>query len=374
MLTLVILSYLACVTVVFKVIKIKPAPVSIAIATFAGVLLVGLLLIGWKIAAPMSGQMTVHRKVVQLLSNQDSKEVISKIHHHANEPVKKGEPLYETDTEPNQYALDQLTAQLAASQQNIKQLEAGLEVAAAVVTAAQASEAYKKSQLDTALTTQKLDPAAIAELEVEVQRQNYAAAKASVEKALASQKEADFSLTTAKNAIKGTEAQLATAKLNLAQNVVRAPADGYITNWQAVEGTMTTTVLTSAQGTFMDMSHAWIAAVFPQNLLKNVESGDEVEIAFKSTPGRIATGKVDAILEYSGEGQLPPSGVIPVAATFYPDGYLIVRITLDDKELEKELPLGGAGTVAIYTKALAPLHVITKITVRIKMWMNYLPI
>jgi len=36
--------------------------------------------------------------------------------------------------------------------------------------------------------------------------------------------------------------------------------------------------------------------------------------------------------------------------------------------------LGGAGTVAIYTKALKPLHVITKITVRIKMWTNYLPI
>ena len=374
MLMLCILGYLVCVMVAFKVIKIKPSPVSIAIATLVGVLMVGGLLIGWKIAAPMSGQMIVNRKVIQLLSNQDSKEVITKIHVASEQPVKKGDPLYETDPTPNQYIVDQSTAQLAASEQNIKQLEAGVEVAAAAVEAAQASEAYKKSQLDTGLTTQKLDAAAVAELEVEVLRQNYAAARAGVEKALASQKEADYALTTAKDAIKATEAQLATAKLNLEQNVVRAPTDGYITNWQAVEGTMTTTVITSAQGTFMDTSNAVIAAVFPQNLLKNVAVDDEVEIAFKSFPGKIATGKVDAILEYSGEGQLEPSGVIPVVATLHPDGYLVVRIKLDDKELEKQLPLGGAGTVAIYTKALKPLHVITKITVRIKMWTNYLPI
>ena len=129
MLTVVILGYLACVMVAFKVIKIKPSPVSIATATLLGVILVGGLLIGWKIAAPMSGQMIVHRKVIQLLSNQDSKELISKIHVDAEQPVKKGDPLYETDPTPNQYALDQVTAQLVAAQQNIKQLEAGVDVA-----------------------------------------------------------------------------------------------------------------------------------------------------------------------------------------------------------------------------------------------------
>jgi hypothetical protein len=41
---------------------------------------------------------------------------------------------------------------------------------------------------------------------------------------------------------------------------------------------------------------------------------------------------------------------------------------LDDQELAKELPLGGGGTVTIYTKFAEPFHVITK------MWTNYLPI
>ena len=66
--------------------------------------------------------------------------------------------------------------------------------------------------------------------------------------------------------IKSIEAQLSTAQLNLEQYVVRAPADGHIMNWQAVEGTMTTTVLSSAQGTFMDMSETLVGAVFPMNV------------------------------------------------------------------------------------------------------------
>jgi hypothetical protein len=53
---------------------------------------------------------------------------------------------------------------------------------------------------------------------------------------------------------------------------------------------------------------------------------------------------------------------------------LVVRIFLDDEELAKKLPLGAAGTTAIYTKFANAFHIITKITVRIKAWTNYLPI
>ena len=121
----------------------------------------------------------------------------------------------------------------------------------------------------------------------------------------------------------------------------------------------------------MDMSETLVAAVLPQNLVKNVAPGDEVEIAFKSTPGRIATGKVDGVLEYTGEGQLEPSVVVPVAATMGSKGFLVVRIKLDDQDMAKELPLGGAGTTAIYTKVGGPFHVISKIVIRMKAWTNY---
>jgi hypothetical protein len=83
---------------------------------------------------------------------------------------------------------------------------------------------------------------------------------------------------------------------------------------------------------------------------------------------------VDQVLEYTGEGQLNVSGTIPQAKSIGSKGMLAVRILLDDPELAKRLPLGGAGTTAIYTDYAKPFHIITRISVRMKMWMNYAPI
>jgi multidrug resistance efflux pump len=322
----------------------------------------------------MTGKMTVKRNVIALLAAVDSKELISKIYVPQNQLVKKGTPLFEYDTRPNQYALDQLTAQLAASRQGISELEAAVEVAAASVEAAQAKETYSKAQLETAEGINKDNPAAIAQLKVTVAEKSYTASQAAVEVALATQKEAVFALVSAKQAIKATEAQIGTAKLNLEQNVVKAPADGYIMNMQAIEGTMGTTVITRNQASFMDMTETIVAAVLPMNLVAHIAPGDPVEIAFKSLPGQIAMGKVDRVVEYTGEGQLDMTGVVPEAKSIGSKGMLVVRIVLDDQELAKQLPLGGAGTTAIYTKFAQQFHIITKITVRIKAWMNYVPI
>ena len=109
-------------------------------------------------------------------------------------------------------------------------------------------------------------------------------------------------------------------------------------------------------------------------MLKNVKSGDQVEIAFKRRPGRIVTGKVEAIVKYTGEGQLMPSSKLPVMATMGSKGYLVVRVRLDDEKLARELPLGAAGTTAIYTDSGKPFHAITKIAIRMKGWLYYLPV
>ena len=374
MITLITLGYIALVVLAFKVIKIKVSPTSIAVFALLGVVVMGNVLMLWNFSAPMTGKMTVKRNVVQLLAATESKEFISKIYVPQNQLVKKGTPLYEYDSRPNQYAIDQLNAELAASQAKISELEAYVELAAASVLAANATSAYKKAQLDTSLTTQSLDPAAIAELEVEVQRQNFAAAQSGVENAEDGQKEAELALASAKEAILATEAQLGTATLNLEQNVVKAPADGYIANMQAIEGTMGTTVIARAQASFVDMTETVVAAVFPMNLVQHVAPGDTVEIAFNSLPGQIATGKVDAVVEYTGEGQLDMTAIIPEAKSIGSKNMLVVRIFLDDEELAKKLPLGAAGTTAIFTKFANAFHIITKITVRIKAWTNYLPI
>ena len=67
MITVMTIGYIGCVFVAFKVIKIKPTPVSIALATLIGFFMLGGVVIGWKQAAPLTGQMFLRRHVVQVL-------------------------------------------------------------------------------------------------------------------------------------------------------------------------------------------------------------------------------------------------------------------------------------------------------------------
>ncbi len=373
MITLITICYIACVYAVFKVIKIKLTSVNIAIAALIGNFILGGIVVGRKLSSPMTEQMVVTRPVIPLLASQNSKEVIKKIYVKVDQPVKKGDKLYEVDSSTLQYTLDQQTALLAESKNKILALEAAVAVADSKIQQARAVRLAAKADYDINAGTYKDDSGAVSKLKVEVDRLTYVSSQEAVDVTLASQETAKFALASAKNALPATEARLRTAQLELDRAITRAPADGHIMNWQASEGTMTTTVASSAQGTFVDMSRTRVIAIYPQNLLRNVASGDVVEIAFKSFPNQIVTAKVDAILEYTGEGQLLTSGVLPVATTIGSKGFLAVRITLDDEEFARELPLGGAGTTAIYTNTGNPFHSITKIALRMKGLLYNLP-
>jgi len=374
MLTIILLGYIGCVYAAFKLIKIKVSPVSVAVSVVLGIFVLGGIVIAWKFGAPITDKMTVNRPVVPLSASQNTKELIKKVHVKQHQPVKKGDLLYELETAPFQYSVDQRAAQLEEAKQQIQVLEAAVVVAVSKVAQAKAGETYARALKETATGIQRDDAGAVSQLEVDVDRLSDASALAAVEMATASQASAEFSLASARDSFAAVESQLETAKLELERAYVRAPADGFIMNWQAVEGTMTTTVITSAQGTFQDTSRTRVLAVFRQNLVKNVKQGDVVEMAFASFPHHIATGRVDTVLEYTGEGQFLSSGVLPVAASVGSKGFLAVRIVLDDETFASQLPLGAAGTTAIYTEFAKPFHAISKIVMRMKAWMYYLPV
>ena len=370
------LGYIGLAVIAFKVIKIKVSAVSIAVIFLIGSFLMSGILVAWNFSAPISDQTTLVRKVTNLMADPDSKGLISKIHVQGIQPTKKGDPLYEIDSRPNQYAFNNSLAQVAVGEQKVLQAQAGVEVAVAKVEVAKANQALSKAQLDVVLGIQAVNPGAVAKLDVEVAQQTYQASDAAVSTAIANQKVSEFALTTAQHNLKASQAQLELAKLNLSQNVTRAPSDGYLMNFRTTVGTMTTSMKQS-QGLFLDTSvPGVIAAVYPQNLVKNVEPGNLVDIAFKSLPGKIATGKVDAILAWTGEGQLQreDSSQLPIAKNLKSQGFLLVRITIDDQDLAHQLPLGAASSVAIYTDRLKPFHIFSKIAIRVKMWMNYLSI
>jgi len=374
MIILITMCYIGCVYVAFKVIKIKLSAVSIAVASLVGVFILGGIIIAWNFSAPTTQQMTVTRHVVPILASLNTKELIKKIHARQDQLVKKGDLLFEVETSPFQDTVDQSTAWVEESKNNILSLEAALAAAVSNIEAAKANRAAAKADFEAVAGIKSADAGAISILKYEQVRLSYESAKAVVDVALATRKTAEYSLASSRETLKVTEGQLRTAQLELDRAFVKAPADGRMINWQAKEGTMTTTVITSAQGTFEDTTWTRVVAVYRSNLLMNVASGDDVEIAFKSYPNRIVTGKVDAILEYTGEGQFITQGKLPVAATVGSKGFLAVRIILDDDAFASELPLGGAGMTAIYTKMGDPFHLITKIVVRMKSLLYNLPV
>ena len=72
-----------------------------------------------------------------------------------------------------------------------------------------------------------------------------------------------------------------------------------------------------------------------------------------------------------GPGQFAPSGTIPNAASIGSDGLYAVRIKFDDAAAAKNLSLGSGGTAAIYTTHGKPVHVISKVVIRMKKWLAY---
>lgn len=166
-------------------------------------------------------------------------------------------------------------------------------------------------------------------------------------------------------------AELAAAEWNLRETVVRAPSDGFVTFLALRPGQRVTSLPLAPVMTFIDTERLILAAQINQIHLRYVKIGQPVEIAFKTRPGRIFSGKVHAILEATAASQALAGGTIPPATNVQAEPFF-VRIELDkDPELESLLP-GAAGTVSIYTESMAPTHIIRKVMLRMEAILNYI--
>jgi multidrug resistance efflux pump len=136
---------------------------------------------------------------------------------------------------------------------------------------------------------------------------------------------------------------------------------------------MVNPVTLAAAGTFVDTSSTTIAAAFPAQELLHVRPDQAVELAFKNQPGRLFHGKVQSVLQATGEGQYAPGGKLPSAADIGSPGFLAVKIQLDEGEPAADLEMGAPCTVAIYTGWAKPFAMISKVAIRMQKWIYFLP-
>ena len=167
------------------------------------------------------------------------------------------------------------------------------------------------------------------------------------------------------------KAQLDGANWNLEKTVVRAPADGFVTNVALRKGARVANLPLAPAMAFIDTSDTIIGVEIPQINARYVRVGQPVELTFKLKPGAVYTGKVETILQAISTGQVQTSGsaVTPKAIDAAP---FVARVRLDDAELAASLPAGATGTAAIFTDHVKVAHVIRRVILRQIAILNYI--
>ncbi len=166
------------------------------------------------------------------------------------------------------------------------------------------------------------------------------------------------------------KAQVEGAQWNLDKTVVRAPAEGYVTNLALRKGARVSNLPLSPVMAFIDTSDTIIGVEIPQIDARYIAPGQPAELTFKFEPGKVYTGRVESVLQAIASGQVQASG-LAVTPTSVQAAPFIVRVRLDDAEFAKRLPAGSAGDAAIFTDRVKAAHMIRKVLLRQIAIMNY---
>jgi multidrug resistance efflux pump len=180
-----------------------------------------------------------------------------------------------------------------------------------------------------------------------------------------------FQVDEAEARVRQLEAELEGAKWNLRETTIRAPVDGFVTTLGLRPGQRVVTFPLQPAMTFIDTSRTLLGLQIHQIYKRHLKVGQPVEIAFKTRPGIIYTGKIQVIIRATSGSQILTSGTVLPAQQIQAEPFW-VGVELDDKEAEKSLPAGAAGTAAVYTSSASMTHLIRKVMIRMESYLNYI--
>ena len=414
---LVTVGYLALLWLVFVKFKwLKFTIVWGLVSAFVGLHVLLIFLLGLRFVTPTSTNAKVVQHTIQLIPRLPEPTLVTTVLVEPDVPVKKGQPLFQFDRRPYEYKVRQVTAQLAAAQQNVKVLQADVAAAAYRVDqhaakVAEAQQNVRVLQADVAVANQKVQ-----KVESELAYTHYAArlaqdlaskgagpaeeaqkATAQMQMAEAALKEAQAELARAQlkyraeidgvhTGVAGAEASLKEAQAELARAQLKygsqiddvnttvaslqaelaqaqyyldnttlvAPEDGRIVNLQVRPGMVSGMVRAGGIAAFICDADRYVLASFFRENLKYVKPGQPVEVALDLYPGQVFLGTVDSIWRASGDGQLLPTDVIPTFVPPRPDTPQGQYAVKIRLEGDHQarFPIGAQGAAAIYTGGL----------------------
>lgn len=135
-------------------------------------------------------------------------------------------------------------------------------------------------------------------------------AKASIADQKRIQSQLDSMINGEQSQVASLRAQLAEAKYNLEQTVIRAPSNGYIIQVLIRPGSYAAALPLRPVMVFMPEQKRLIVAQFRQNSLLRLKTGDEAEVVFNALPGKVFPGKLTGVLPVVPGGTYQALGVL----------------------------------------------------------------
>jgi len=165
-------------------------------------------------------------------------------------------------------------------------------------------------------------------------------------------------------------AQLESARYDLENTVITAPADGFITITALRPGQRVSSK--TAAMTFIDSSQLWITAIFKQNGLPLIELGKRATVTFNAAPGEIFEAEV--VREVAGviQGQITiEDAESPVQALSNMQNLYPVKISFPEDAPEALRHPGNLAAVTIFADEGNPINILAKVLQWISTWMAF---
>jgi multidrug resistance efflux pump len=296
-----------------------------------------------------------------------------------NSPVTKGQVLFRIDPEPYELAVRSADANLSVALQ-------AADVSVADIAAARAQIAKQRADLSASrelggIVSGLVGKRALPQtqgIRAEADTQKSAAdltrAQADLKKALANLGEPGLRNPKVRQAL----AALDQARLNLRNTLVRAPADGTVTNLRLAVGQYV------APGqpllSFLERGPRWISADMRENQLGNVRPGQDVTIALDILPGKLFRGTVHSVGWGVSQGDEAPSGqlsTVPADQGWLRDPQRFpVRIQVLPDEVKKAgIDVGRSGAqanVIVFTQDKSIMNPIGRLWIKVIALLSYL--
>ena len=157
-----------------------------------------------------------------------------------------------------------------------------------------------------------------------------------------------FQLQQAQSETRALESQLAGARFDLDNTVVRAPTRGMVPRLFLAKGMQVSP--SKSVMTFLDTSLLRVGGLFQQAALLHVKVGDRATVSFPALPGQVFESTVVKIPEAIGDAQLLATGQLPKVAQMQTTRQFPIYVELPEDFPEHMKKIGLAAVVYVHTE------------------------